>query len=76
MNVSDGRDYVQAGIAEFIESTEDRLVAALRAAGHEGIRGVVPISTNALAAAVAREHRATIRATCDLLDVTLDEFAR
>ncbi|WP_433621587.1 L-fucose/L-arabinose isomerase family protein [Nocardia sp. CA-120079] len=55
MSVSDGRDYVHAGIAEFIESAEDRLVAGLRAAGHEVIRGAAQISTNALAGSVARE---------------------
>ncbi|MFX0577557.1 L-fucose/L-arabinose isomerase family protein [Nocardia nepalensis] len=55
MSISDGRDYVHAGIAEFIESTQDRLVAGLRAAGHEVVCGAAPISTNALAGSVARE---------------------
>jgi L-fucose isomerase len=55
ISVSDGRDYVHTGIADFILDTEDRLAAALAAAGHEVVRGREPISNNALAGAVARE---------------------
>ncbi|MCP2293862.1 L-fucose isomerase [Nocardia amikacinitolerans] len=55
ISVSDGRDYVHTGIADFIRTTEDRLVAALTAAGHEVVRGTDIISDNALAGSVARE---------------------
>lgn len=55
ISISDGRDYVHSGIADFIIDTETRLVAALTAAGHEVVRGREPISTNVLAGAVARE---------------------
>ncbi|WP_069167735.1 L-fucose/L-arabinose isomerase family protein [Nocardia altamirensis] len=54
ISISDGRDYVHAGIAEFIRTTEDRLVAALTEAGHHVVRGEAPISDNALATSVAR----------------------
>ncbi|MEV0247824.1 L-fucose/L-arabinose isomerase family protein [Nocardia sp. NPDC050712] len=54
LSFSDGRDYVHAGIADFIKTTEDRLVAALTAAGHEVVCGSAPISDNALAGSVAR----------------------
>ncbi|WP_039803812.1 fucose isomerase, partial [Nocardia araoensis] len=54
ISISDGRDYVHAGIADFIASTEDRLVTALTAAGHDVVRGAAPISDNALAGSVAR----------------------
>ncbi|MGK8506314.1 hypothetical protein [Nocardia asiatica] len=54
ISISDGRDYVHAGIADFIASTEDRLVAALTAAGHDVVCGAAPISDNALASSVAR----------------------
>ncbi|MEU2254834.1 L-fucose/L-arabinose isomerase family protein [Nocardia xishanensis] len=55
ISVSDGRDYVHTGIADFIRTTEDRLVDALTAAGHEVVRGREIISDNALAGSVARE---------------------
>ncbi|WP_068054644.1 L-fucose/L-arabinose isomerase family protein [Nocardia xishanensis] len=55
ISVSDGRDYVHTGIADFIRATEDRLVDALTAAGHEVVRGREIISDNALAGSVARE---------------------
>lgn len=55
ISISDGRDYVHAGIADFIGAAENRLVEALTAAGHEVIRGAAPVSDNALAGSVARE---------------------
>jgi L-fucose isomerase len=55
ISMSDGRDYVHSGIAEFILDTEDRLVAALAAAGHQVVRGTEPVSGNVLAGTVARE---------------------
>lgn len=55
ISISDGRDYVHEGIVDFIRSTEDVLVEALAAAGHDVVRGPEPISTNALAGSVARE---------------------
>lgn len=55
ISISDGRDYVHDGIAEFIRTNEDRLVAELTAAGHEVVRGSAPVSTNTLAVSVARE---------------------
>ncbi|MFE9581894.1 L-fucose/L-arabinose isomerase family protein [Nocardia sp. NPDC006044] len=54
ISMSDGRDYVHAGIADFISSTEDHLVAALIRAGHEVVRGEETVSDNALASSVAR----------------------
>ena len=35
ISISDGRDYVHDGIAEFIRTNEDRLVAEVTFAGHE-----------------------------------------
>ncbi|TDP91109.1 L-fucose/L-arabinose isomerase family protein [Labedaea rhizosphaerae] len=55
INISDGRDYVHDGIAQFILDNEDKLVAALTVAGHEVVRGRAPVSTNTLATSVARE---------------------
>src|ERR1041384_238568 len=55
LNISDGRDYVHDGIAQFSLDNEDKLVAALTAAGHEVVRGRAPVSTNTLATSVARE---------------------
>ncbi|MFI5587632.1 L-fucose/L-arabinose isomerase family protein [Amycolatopsis sp. NPDC051758] len=55
INLSDGRDYVHNGIAEFIRGTEDRLVAALAEAGHEVVRASAPVSANTVATSVARE---------------------
>ncbi|RJO73813.1 fucose isomerase [Nocardia panacis] len=55
ISISDGRDYVHAGIADFLRAAEDRLAAALAAAGHRVVRGRAPVSDNALATAVARE---------------------
>lgn len=58
INISDGRDYVHDGIAEFIVAIEDRLVAKLAAAGHEVVRARQPISSNTLATSLAREVEA------------------
>ncbi|WP_433664828.1 L-fucose/L-arabinose isomerase family protein [Nocardia sp. CA-128927] len=69
ISMSDGRDYVHSGIAEFISTTEDHLVAALTAAGHEVVRGTAPISDNALASSVAR-----IVAAADV-DLTVFHYA-
>jgi L-fucose isomerase len=55
ISVSDGRDYVHGGIADFIQAAEDKLAARLSAAGHEVIRGSAPVSSNTLATSVARE---------------------
>ncbi|QBS45205.1 L-fucose/L-arabinose isomerase family protein [Nocardia sp. CS682] len=54
ISMSDGRDYVHAGIADFIGTTEDHLVAALTRAGHEVVCGAAAVSDNALATSVAR----------------------
>ena len=54
LNVSDGRDYVHSGIAEYIRANEDRLVAALTAAGHEVVRAPEAVSANTLATSLAR----------------------
>lgn len=58
ISVSDGRDYVHAGIADFITTTEDRLVAELNTAGHTVIRGSTTVSGNEQAVAVARQVEA------------------
>jgi L-fucose isomerase len=58
INISDGRDYVHSGIAEFILANEDRLVRGLEAAGHEVVRGRQPLSANTVATSVAREVEA------------------
>ena len=54
LNVSDGRDYVHSGIADYIRANEDRLVAALTAAGHEVVRAPEAMSANTLATSLAR----------------------
>lgn len=54
LNVSDGRDYVHSGIADYIRANEDRLVAALEAAGHEVVRAPEAVSANTLATSLAR----------------------
>ena len=58
INISDGRDYVHEGIADFILANEDKLVARLTAAGHEVVRASSPVSSNTLATAHAREIEA------------------
>jgi L-fucose isomerase len=55
ISVSDGRDYVHSGIAEFIRVTEDKLTHRLTAAGHTVVRGSAIVSSNSLATSVARE---------------------
>ncbi|MFD9890129.1 L-fucose/L-arabinose isomerase family protein [Amycolatopsis sp. NPDC059027] len=55
INISDGRDYVHGGIADFIRSNEDKLVASLTAAGHEVVRAPSAVSANTLATSHARE---------------------
>ncbi|MBV8933552.1 MAG: L-fucose/L-arabinose isomerase family protein [Kutzneria sp.] len=55
ISVSDGRDYVHAGIADFITTAQDRLVARLRDQGHEVVVGTDVISDNVLATSVARQ---------------------
>jgi L-fucose isomerase len=54
LNVSDGRDYVHSGISDYIHANEDRLVAALEAAGHEVVRAPEAVSANTLATSLAR----------------------
>ncbi len=58
LNISDGRDYVHDGIAEFIVANEDKLVRALEQAGHEVVRACRPVSANTLATSLAREVEA------------------
>ncbi|SMD06404.1 L-fucose/L-arabinose isomerase family protein [Kibdelosporangium aridum] len=55
ISISDGRDYVHGGIADFIGRTEDKLATRLTEAGHEVVRGSSPVSSNTLATSVARE---------------------
>jgi L-fucose isomerase len=54
INISDGRSYVNEGIAEFILANESKLVASLEAAGHEVIRADQPVTSNTYATAQAR----------------------
>ncbi len=54
LNFSDGRDYVHSGIAGYLRETEDRLVSALTAAGHEVVRAPEAASANTLATSLAR----------------------
>ncbi|ADD42797.1 L-fucose/L-arabinose isomerase family protein [Stackebrandtia nassauensis] len=54
ISISDGREYVQKDIGDFIAGYEDRLVASLEAAGHEVIRGEEQVTSNTVATAVAR----------------------
>ena len=56
--LSDGRDYVHSGMADFIRDTGDRLVTALTEAGHDVVRAPAPVSSNTLATSVAREIEA------------------
>ncbi|OLF10045.1 fucose isomerase [Actinophytocola xinjiangensis] len=58
INISDGRDYVHGGIAEFIRGNEDRLVAALQAAGHQVVRAGEAVTSNTLAGSLARQVQA------------------
>jgi L-fucose isomerase len=58
INISDGRDYVHGGIAEFILANEEKLVRRLEAAGHEVVRAREPVSANTVATSVAREVEA------------------
>ena len=58
INISDGRDYVHSGIADFIVANEDKLVRKLEAAGHEVVRARQPVSANTLATSLAREVEA------------------
>ncbi|MGH8794080.1 MAG: L-fucose/L-arabinose isomerase family protein [Stackebrandtia sp.] len=55
ISVSDGRSYVQEGIADFTAGYEDRLAAALEAAGHEVVRGEEQLTSNAVAVSTARK---------------------
>ena len=58
INISDGRDYVHGGLADFIRANEDKLVASLEAAGHEVVRARESVSSNTLATSLAREIQA------------------
>lgn len=58
VSLSDGRDYVHSGIADFIRRAEDRLVAALAEAGHDVVRAAVPVSDSTLATSAGREIEA------------------
>ncbi|RJK96389.1 L-fucose/L-arabinose isomerase family protein [Vallicoccus soli] len=55
LSMSDGRDYVQRDIADFIRTNEDRLAAALQAAGHDVVRAEGPLDSNTGAVRMARE---------------------
>jgi L-fucose isomerase-like protein len=72
LNISDGRDYVHEGIADFILANEDKLVARLDVP--------VDVFLSRFGAnhvhAVPGDKRAELRAVCELLDITLDEFTR
>ena len=58
INISDGRDYVHGGIADFILANENKLVARLEAAGHQVVRADQAISSNTLATTLARQLEA------------------
>lgn len=55
LSLSDGRDYVHAGIIDFIMTSQNHLVERLRAAGHDVVVGSEVISDNGLATSVAKE---------------------
>ncbi|MBE9375644.1 L-fucose/L-arabinose isomerase family protein [Saccharopolyspora sp. HNM0983] len=54
ISISDGREHVHRRNAEFIQSKQDALVRALRAAGHEVVVGDDLVADNVLATSVAR----------------------
>lgn len=58
INLSDGREYVHGGIADFILANENKLVARLEAAGHQVVRGDQAVSSNTLATSLARQVEA------------------
>ncbi|MEV7036907.1 hypothetical protein [Amycolatopsis sp. NPDC051061] len=58
ISLSDGRDHVHKGIADFVRETEGQLVTALGSGGHEVVRGSAPVSANTPATSVARELEA------------------
>jgi L-fucose isomerase len=64
INISDGRDYVHNGIADFIVANEDKLVRKLEAAGHEVVRAREPVAANTLATTLAREVEASTSPSC------------
>ena len=58
ISLSDGRDYVHSGIAEFVRGTEDRLAAALAEAGHEVVRASTSVFAGTVATSAGREIEA------------------
>jgi L-fucose/D-arabinose isomerase len=54
INISDGRSYVNEGIADFILANESKLVASLEAAGHQVVRAYKAVTSNTLATAQAQ----------------------
>jgi L-fucose/D-arabinose isomerase len=54
INISDGRGYVNEGIADFILANESKLVASLEAAGHQVVRAYKAVTSNTLATAQAQ----------------------
>ncbi|WP_157556582.1 hypothetical protein [Nocardia acidivorans] len=72
ISISDGRDCVHGRIVGFLRTVEGWLVAELTAPGHAVVRGRGPVGGNRDAVAVAGQ----VRAACELLGVTMDEFGR
>src|SRR5581483_9476831 len=54
LTFSDGRDFAYAHTREFSEQAERRVVAALRARGHEVVHGCAPVGSNEMAVREAR----------------------
>ncbi|HZS13780.1 MAG TPA: L-fucose/L-arabinose isomerase family protein [Candidatus Dormibacteraeota bacterium] len=63
LTFSDGRDFAYAHTREFSEQAERRVVAALRARGHEVVHGCAPVGSNEMA---VREARAVAAQRPDL----------
>jgi L-fucose/D-arabinose isomerase len=55
ISMSDGRPYVHDDTTAFVRAAEDRLSAALAAAGHDVVRATEPVTSNVLATRLARE---------------------
>ncbi|TCP44780.1 L-fucose isomerase [Tamaricihabitans halophyticus] len=55
ISISDGRPYVQEGVADFVASYQDQLVHHLTAAGHQVVVGSAQVTSNSVATSVARE---------------------
>jgi L-fucose/D-arabinose isomerase len=55
LSISDGREFVHREVREFIGAAEARIVAALRAAGHDVFPAAESVSSNEAAVRLARE---------------------